>query len=147
MSKEEESALASKRLDDLLEELGYNPTSMANEIGVLPQRIRDVLKGKTKEISPDLASKILSCFPSVNRVWLITGDGEMFSSHLSQHVNGDNNTVAGRDISTFQECDLSELVSVIGKQNEIISELTLTVSRQQQDISKLLAYLTKSTDK
>lgn len=140
---------ASERINRLMQELGYNPSSMAREIGVLPQRIRDVVSGKTKEISPDLANKILSCFPSVNRVWLLAGEGEMLldesAVNISQHVSGNNNTVAGRDLSTFKG-DLSELASVIGKQQDIISELTRTVSRQQKDISKLLDHLTKSKD-
>ena len=67
------------------------------------------------------------------------------SVNISQHVSGNNNTVAGRDLSTFKG-DLSELASVIGKQQDIISELTRTVSRQQKDISKLLDHLTKSKD-
>lgn len=41
------------------------------------QAVYDILHGKTKSISPAMESKIISCFPSINRAWLLTGDGKM----------------------------------------------------------------------
>lgn len=42
-----------------------------------PQAFYDILKGKTKNISANMCDKILSAFPEINRLWLLTGVGEM----------------------------------------------------------------------
>ena len=73
------------------------------------------------------------------------------ATRTTQHVTGNNNTVAGRDLTTStanipelitmtnqHQSTISELISTISNQQTTISELVNTVSRQQQDISLLL---------
>lgn len=73
------------------------------------------------------------------------------ATRTTQHVTGNNNTVAGRDLTTStanlpeliamtnqHQSTISDLVSTISNQQTTISELVNTVSRQQQDISLLL---------
>lgn len=70
--------LASQRLEYILKYLNLNAKSFSEELGYeRPQIIYDIIKGKTKTISGNIASKILSVFPEINKVWLLTGEGEM----------------------------------------------------------------------
>lgn len=82
------------------------------------------------------------------------------ATRTTQHVTGNNNTFAGRDLNTSvanlpeliamtdqHQSTISDLVSTISKQQTTISnqqttisELVNTVSRQQQDISLLLGH-------
>lgn len=75
------------------------------------------------------------------------------AARTTQHVTGNNNTFAGRDLTTSvanipelitmtnqHQSAISDLVSTISKQQTTISELVNTVSRQQQDISLLLGH-------
>lgn len=65
-------------IDNLLVYSGLNPKSLSEKIGLdRPQAIYDIQKGKTKNISPNMADKIASAFPEINRTWLLTGEGEM----------------------------------------------------------------------
>ena len=109
----------------------------------------------------DIQSKWISAFVDnyrdVNPEWLLTGKGDMLldesATRTTQHVTGNNNTFAGRDLTTStanipeliamtnqHQSTISDLVSTISKQQTTISELVHTVSRQQQDISKLLGH-------
>ncbi len=55
-----------------------SPSAFATRIGVkTKQAIYDILKGRTRGISASIEGKILSAFPEVNRVWLLTGEGPM----------------------------------------------------------------------
>lgn len=109
----------------------------------------------------DIQSKWISAFVDnyrdVNPEWLLTGKGDMLldesATRTNQHVTGNNNTFAGRDLTTStanipeliamtnqHQSTISDLVSTISKQQTTISELVHTVSRQQQDISMLLRH-------
>lgn len=71
---------------------GLNASQFAKMVGAKTnQAIYDMQKGRTKTISPAMADKITSCFPNVNRMWLLTGEGEMLlgcapPSPAPQHV-------------------------------------------------------------
>lgn len=63
---------------------GLSPADFASKIGTkTSQAIYDIQKGRTKTISQSIASKILSCYPEINRTWLLTGEGEMLSLNTS----------------------------------------------------------------
>ena len=66
---------AAQRLEAILNYYGINAKSLSEKCGYgRPQGIYDVQNGKTKEISTTMANKILSVFPELNRVWLLTGE-------------------------------------------------------------------------
>ena len=68
----------SSRLQMLIDHYYMSPSAFATRIGVkTKQAIYDILKGRTRGISASIEGKILSAFPEVNRVWLLTGEGPM----------------------------------------------------------------------
>lgn len=69
---------AAQRLEQVINYLEINAKAFSEELGYeRPQIIYDILKGKTKSISENLAIKITSVYSGISRVWLLTGEGEM----------------------------------------------------------------------
>lgn len=80
---------ASEKIYSILNHLNINAKSFAERLGYdRPQIIYDIQKGKTKRISSDLAIKIISVFPDINRSWLLADEGEMLKKkeELRQEV-------------------------------------------------------------
>lgn len=68
----------SSRLQALIDHYRLTPSSFATKIGMkTKQAIYDILKGRTRGVSALVEGKILSAFPEVSRVWLLTGEGDM----------------------------------------------------------------------
>ncbi len=68
----------SGRITALIKELGLSQNQFAKRIGTSSALVSQVALGKDT-FRVDLASKIISTFPSVNALWLLTGTGEMFN--------------------------------------------------------------------
>ena len=76
---------AAQKIDAILNHLHISAKSFADKLGYeRPQIIYDIQKGKTKRISPELANKIISVFPEINRSWLLADDGEMLRANQVQ---------------------------------------------------------------
>ena len=83
---------AAQRLEAILNYYGINAKSLSEKCGYgRPQGIYDVQNGKTKEISTTMANKILSVFPELNRVWLLTGEGNMINERNNSSIIDSNN--------------------------------------------------------
>ncbi|MDV2459846.1 hypothetical protein CMU99_16130 [Elizabethkingia anophelis] len=68
-------------LNKLIEYLNITAAEFAESIGYeRPQTLYDVINGKTKRISQNMADKILSKYPEINSVWILTGEGSMFNN-------------------------------------------------------------------
>lgn len=71
---------APERLQAILNYENLNANTLADSLGFdKPQRLYDVLNGKTKNISEKLADIILNIYPYYNKVWLLTGVGSMLN--------------------------------------------------------------------
>ena len=85
-----------------------------------PQIIYDIQSGKTKNISDNLAERILLVFPEINRAWLLSGDGDMLrmmpDPKLMKTVNQESVAITSAEVR--------ELISQNGKLIDIIRELT-----------------------
>ncbi len=76
--------LPAQRIEYLIQYLDLNAKSFSEAIGLKrPQAIYDVLNGKTKSITEQLAIKIISVFPEISKVWLLTGVGDSILSSVS----------------------------------------------------------------
>ena len=142
-----------ERLEALIDHYSNGKKSeFARKLGIKPQTINSWMSRDSSDI--DL---IYSICENLSADWLLTGEGKMLLDEsvnkATQHVTGNNNTFAGRDLTTStanipeliamtdqHQSTISELISTISKQQTTISELVTTVSRQQQDISMLLGH-------
>ena len=74
---------ASQIINELMEYSKLSPSEFAIKIGTkTTQAIYDLQKGRTKTISSAMADKIVSCYPEVNKVWLLTGEGKMLKNDV-----------------------------------------------------------------
>lgn len=69
---------ASQIINKIIEYSNLKASDFAAKIGTkTSQAIYDLQKGRTKKISDSMCDKILSCYPEINKAWLLTGEGEM----------------------------------------------------------------------
>lgn len=134
---------AKEKVAKLLEYLGYNAKVFSEMLGYeRPQIIYDVQKGRTKRISEDLALKITSVFPEINKSWLLAGEGEMLNSNVRQTSTGDNSpNIAGNGNSVIN------CAHTIDKALEEIAEQRKLVTKSQEQIDRLLAIIEQITKK
>lgn len=89
-------------INKILDELEIKAPTFAEQIGVLYQRVFDVQRGKTKNISSLLANAIIKVYPQFNLTWILTGEGEMLNTGktdapTSQIINNENELIAALD--------------------------------------------------
>lgn len=71
---------SSEIIGAVLNEVEIKAASFAKKIGVVPTQIYDLQSGKIKKISESIAEKIIKTYPEFNKVWLLTGEGEMLNT-------------------------------------------------------------------
>ena len=74
---------AKERIEKILEVYNIKAKTLAERIGLdRPQAIYDILHGKTKGVSETMAIKIVSAFQEVNKIWLLTGEGNVLNTMM-----------------------------------------------------------------
>lgn len=106
---------AKEIINDLLEYIGIKAPTFAKAINTTYQRVQDIQRGRTKKISLDLANKIISVYPEVNKSYLLKGEGELLNNGGTNiSVNhSPNANVAGNDINIQQERERRAVNAVI----------------------------------
>lgn len=101
---------ASQRIEKLAEHFHTNVKALSELCGYdRPQAFYDILKGKTRNISPTMCDRILSVLPSVNRVWLLTGEGSITND--AQQAARD---AAQKDRDTVKTVPLVHMTAIAG---------------------------------
>lgn len=67
---------ANSRISLIIKNKGYSASRFAEEIDFNQSNLSKILRGERK-VPDELESKILDRFQDVNKVWLLTGEGEM----------------------------------------------------------------------
>ena len=125
-----------------------NAKQLAERIGLdRPQAIYDILKGKTKSISPAMANKILSVFPEIDRGWLMTGEGDMlragfhhFGDNNQGFINSIGNTIDNRQYYSDSPDVLRAQIELL---DERIKEKDAQIKEKDAQIGRLLSILEK----
>lgn len=89
-------------IQSLLNYVGIEIPTLAKTIGVTKQRMYQILDGKTKKVSLDLANKICAVYPEINKSYLLKGEGEMLNAGGVRTISvsySPNANVAGNDIN------------------------------------------------
>lgn len=81
---------ASEIIEKVIEYSGLNPAEFAKKVGLNPQNIYDIQKGKTKKLSENIRTKIKLSYPEFNEMWLIDGRDQMLLRSTSTIINGVN---------------------------------------------------------
>lgn len=130
-----------ERIEAILALADLSASAFAKKIGVrTPQTIYDLTSGKTRTLSPDVLSKITSCYPSLSVEWLMTGEGEMLRPSISQKVDGSENY-----FSATGNVSGGVSMEVHQKMLDEISAMRKTfedaLARKDEQISRLLCML------
>lgn len=71
---------AAERIREIIHSRGLNVKTFAELCGYeRPQVFYDIIKGKTRNISAAMCEHIIDALPDINRVWLLTGEGGMYT--------------------------------------------------------------------
>lgn len=100
----------SERIKAIVDYSGLSIPKYAQAIGVqTPQAIRDLISGKTKSISENIKSKILSYTPEINASWLFTGEGKMLNveESISQNHDSDEDENSSSRLIPFYDAETS----------------------------------------
>ncbi len=88
-------------------------------------------------IQPDKIESIAHNFPDLNTGWLLTGEGAMLKSSITQNAQGDNNTQVagnGNSINSFSKSTHDNAISEIAEQRKL-------EAKAQEQIDRLLTLL------
>lgn len=104
-----------------------------------------------QSIQPDKIKKIALVFPELNTGWLLTGEGEMLKSDVSQSSKGDNNIqVTGTNVdmrNINQSKGGSDDAKRVKELELRIEELTKDKERLQDLVDKMQAQISKLLEK
>lgn len=127
---------AAEILGKILEYKKLNAKAFSEFIGLdRPQAIYDIQKGKTKSISQSMANKISSVFPDINRVWLLTGEGDMLKNGNS-HTYAEKSSVSEEPLEDYHSYASGSGVTPDLLNN--ISRMIQTNERNSISISKMV---------
>ena len=74
-------------IETLAEHFKVTVSELAQKAGYeRAQSFYDVISGKTKNISPKMADKIVAVFPEINKDWLLTGNGSMLVPQIEEVI-------------------------------------------------------------
>ena len=135
----------SGRMRAILAHYQMSATEFATRIKVRTgQAIYDLLSGKTKSISHSMEDKILSCFPEINRTWLLTGEGEMINDSNVQTTE-DNSPNTNSNVNHVHTSELlDKALNVIAELRKLNQEL---VRNNQTQFERFMAIIEKLTEK
>ena len=113
-----------ERIEAILKYGGHkNPTALSVALGMKSAQVfYDLMSGKVKSISSQLANKILLVYPELNMGWLLTGKGEMLSKP-AQNIT-----------PMFTEDAM-----------QVFLNMSTTLLRQEENISKLADMVNRLT--
>ena len=126
---------------------GLNDNQVTTQCDLSVGLIGKARKGRS-DIGRKAIEKILANYPDINRVWLLTGEGEMLKSSSSSgdivitNTNGNGNAVGGSSVSTSSE-ELAVLRAETKMQKEQIERLYKQIEKLEAQNEKLLNAITK----
>ena len=91
------------KINLILDHVGIKAPTFAKHVGVKYQRILDIQNGKVKNISAEVASRIIDVYPQFNIEWLLTGEGEMLNSETKEPNSNEEDMQMKELIAAFRE--------------------------------------------
>lgn len=132
-------------LETILRNEGISYNALAKSIHVKTQVLYDIKNGKVKTITNKMAEKILSVYPHYNRIWLLTGKGDIISTPTNeQTINGNGNAaIVGGNKNSLSMAENSDINKALNKAINEITEQRKLVMKSQEQIDRLLSLLEK----
>lgn len=115
---------AKEKIEIILNDLRIKAPTFAKKINVPYSRIYDIQRGKTNEISGEVANAIAQSYPQYNISWLLSGEGDMVKSK-----DASNAEVKGDMISMPREVfdQIARLTETVLSQQRVIESQNGTI--------------------
>lgn len=130
----------SERINSILDQEDITPNRLANTLGISPGSLYNILSGKTKVISGNLARKIRKVYPHYNLTWLTEGIGEMGAAKNDENISNTSNYFKGvlKELAQIddQEKELS-IVEVL-EETRIINAKIQSIRKEMQEMKIIL---------
>ena len=130
-----------ERFDKYMAFKGLNDNKVTVDLGLSNGTI-----GKSRKDGRDLSDRvieqILNFYTDLNKVWLLTGEGEMLNKKIYQEAKGDNNTQVagnGNNVNVTTKSLLEELAA----QRKLTEKAQEQLSKAQEQIDRLLSIIEK----
>ena len=124
----------------LLDYSKLNVKQFSEKLGMQrAQAIYDIVSGKTKRISEKLANQIISEFPELTKVWLLTGEGELLK-HSSAVSSDHSVSIAGNDIKENKiNVNADETIAMLVAEVAAQRRVTEKVLEQNSELLAMIA--------
>ena len=128
----------SQKIEELLHHFRMDQKEFAEMCGILPDTISNIKRCK-QGISKKVLNKILLAFPTVNRYWLLDGEGEMLKSSTEQSIVGNNNIQGGDNYMVgSNNNDVPDLVKVLlAEKDKLLYEKDERIKEKDERIEEL----------
>lgn len=133
-----------ERLERYMEIKGLNDNKVTVDCGLSVGLIGQARKGKS-DIGKRSVDKILSKYQDLNRVWFLTGEGEMLNHDAPiQQVIGEQNTaVQGNGNNVNATAILEKIFESLRDQQKMIQE---HYSKSQEQVTKAQELVSKAQE-
>lgn len=135
-----------RKIDRFIEYMkikGLNDNKVTLECGLSQGLLGQAKTGKS-DLGAKTIDKILNKYQDLNKVWLLTGEGEMLKSPV-QEARGDNNTqIAGNSNNVNTSAEMQIALNEIAEMRKLVQE-QIIINKEQTD--KFLAIIDKLTEK
>ena len=122
---------------------GLNDNKVTLECGLSQGLLGQAKTGKS-DLGAKTIDKILNKYQDLNKVWLLTGEGEMLKSSV-QEARGDNNTqIAGNSNNVNTSAEMQIALNEISEMRKLVQE-QVRINKEQTD--RFLAIIEKLTEK
>lgn len=135
-----------ERFDKYMAFKGLNDNKVTVDLGLSNGTIGKSRKNG-RDLSDRVVEQILNFYIDLNRIWLLTGEGEMLNKDIKQgsikqEAKGDNNTQVagnGNNVNVTTKSLLEELAA----QRKLTEKAQEQVSKAQEQIDRLLSIIEK----
>lgn len=126
--KAEKNVNAREIIANVLTELGMNAPSFSTATGIAYQRIFDLQRGRTKKFNPGVVNMICNAFPTINKTYLYTGEGPIFSTDKPLELDNSFGTSPRAD----------EIANMLNKVLDLSKQVTDKDKAVEEKMQKLL---------
>lgn len=132
-----------ERFDKYMEYKELNDNKVTVQLGLSVGTL-----GKSRKCGRDLSDKvieqILNFYTDLNRIWLLTGEGEMIKDKITQEANGDNNMqVAGNSNNINNSAAIRLALSEISEMRKLLQE---QVKNNQDQFNRFMSVIERLTN-
>lgn len=129
MNNEENTSIIKQRLLDICDGLGISARAFSANIGMSATYLNSL----NKDVTSAVLNNILSAYPNINIMWIITGKGEIFKSDNKKPSEDGDLTLFLKEENKNLKEENKSLYKEIGKLEGINQELKKRIALMEND--------------